>query len=112
MKNFKSVKDLTLNCRRVNLFIGEPNTGKSNILEALGLLSHMSYGVLRAFVRFETTSNLFFDQNLEESLRWTTTRKRSRSSSLVTGLPGMTTTAIYITEPSVMIIMGTADRLQ
>ncbi|MBC8229921.1 AAA family ATPase [bacterium] len=39
MKNFKSIKDLEIDCGRVNLFIGEPNTGKSNILEAIGLLS-------------------------------------------------------------------------
>ncbi len=43
IKNFKSIKDLAIDCRRVNLFIGEPNTGKSNILEALGLLSWLGY---------------------------------------------------------------------
>ncbi len=45
IQNFKSVKDLTLECNRVNIFIGEPNTGKSNILEALGLASWCAYGV-------------------------------------------------------------------
>jgi hypothetical protein len=43
IKNFKSIKDLTIDCKRINLFIGEPNTGKSNILEALGLLSWLTY---------------------------------------------------------------------
>ncbi len=43
IKNFKSIKDLTIPCKRINLFIGEPNTGKSNILEALGLLSWLTY---------------------------------------------------------------------
>jgi len=43
IKNFKSIKDLTIDCKRINLFIGEPNTGKSNILEALGLLSWLAY---------------------------------------------------------------------
>ena len=38
IKNFKSIKDLKLDCKQVNLFIGEPNVGKSNILEALALL--------------------------------------------------------------------------
>ena len=37
IKNFKSIKELDLNCARVNVFIGEPNTGKSNILEAIGI---------------------------------------------------------------------------
>jgi len=30
---------MDLNCRKINIFLGEPNTGKSNILEALGILS-------------------------------------------------------------------------
>jgi AAA15 family ATPase/GTPase len=39
IQNFKSVPDLRFDAKRVNLFIGEPNTGKTNILEALALLS-------------------------------------------------------------------------
>lgn len=39
IKNFKSIKSLSTDCKRINLFIGEPNSGKSNIREALGLLS-------------------------------------------------------------------------
>jgi AAA15 family ATPase/GTPase len=38
IRNFKSVKALDLKCNRINVFIGEPNTGKSNILETIGLL--------------------------------------------------------------------------
>jgi Predicted ATPase len=37
IKNFKSIKDLEFKAKRINLFIGKPNTGKSNILEALGI---------------------------------------------------------------------------
>ena len=38
IKNFKSVKSVTLSdCRRINVLIGRPNVGKSNILEALAL---------------------------------------------------------------------------
>lgn len=47
IKNFKSIKDVTIPCKRINLFIGEPNTGKSNILEALGLLSWLAYAKMR-----------------------------------------------------------------
>jgi len=43
IKNFKSIKHLELDCKKINLFIGEPNTGKSNILEALGILSFNLY---------------------------------------------------------------------
>lgn len=68
IKNFKSIKHLKLDCKRINLFIGEPNTGKSNILETLGLLSHLYYGELEMFVRFESMSNLFYDENLEDKI--------------------------------------------
>ncbi len=37
IKNYKSISQLELNCSRINVFIGEPNSGKSNILEALDL---------------------------------------------------------------------------
>jgi AAA15 family ATPase/GTPase len=55
--NFKSIKNLRLRCKRVNLLIGEPNTGKSNILEALGLLSSCAFPTdfqkIRTFRRHE-----------------------------------------------------------
>ena len=72
--NFKSVKHMTLPCKRFNVFIGEPNTGKSNILEALGLLSFIGAwkyqpGIkLDGFVRHERTSNLFYDEEVGEPL--------------------------------------------
>lgn len=68
IENFKSIKHLKLDCKRINLFIGEPNTGKSNILETLGLLSHVYYGDLKNFVRFESMSNLFYDEDLEDKI--------------------------------------------
>jgi len=39
IKHYKSIKELSLSPKRVNLFIGAHNTGKSNILEALTWLS-------------------------------------------------------------------------
>ena len=76
IKNFKSVKALKLDCKRLNVFIGEPNTGKSNILESLGFLSYCFHGSptggtdnqLKAFVRYENTGNLFYDQGLENAI--------------------------------------------
>jgi hypothetical protein len=68
VKNFKSLKNLKLNCKRINLFIGKPNTGKSNILESLGVFS-FPYGRLEGFVRFENMSNLFYDENLDKSIK-------------------------------------------
>ena len=72
--NFKSIKDLTLPCKRFNIFIGEPNTGKSNILEALGLVSFVGAwqyqpdAELDGFVRHERLSHLFHDEEVEKSL--------------------------------------------
>jgi AAA15 family ATPase/GTPase len=67
VKNFKSLRNLKLNCTRVNLFIGKPNTGKSNILESVGIFS-IPYGNLSDFVRFESMNNLFYDENLEDKI--------------------------------------------
>jgi len=61
--NFKSIKQLDLDCKKINVFIGEPNTGKSNILEALALLSwcDRTFQPLSDYVRFELMQYLFFD---------------------------------------------------
>jgi AAA15 family ATPase/GTPase len=70
IKNFKSIKDLELRCKKINVFIGEPNTGKSNILEAIGLLSFSRYGngQLQGFVRYESTTDLFYDHILSDPI--------------------------------------------
>jgi AAA15 family ATPase/GTPase len=68
IKNFKSIKYLKTDCKRVNVFIGKPNVGKSNVLEALSLLganyslSHEKY--LSEFIRYEEITNLFNDDDL------------------------------------------------
>ena len=72
--NFKSLKDVTLSdCKRINLLIGKPNVGKSNILEALGLfgLPFFKYNKskkLTQFVRLENIAELFFDGNIDEKI--------------------------------------------
>lgn len=71
VSNFKSVRQLDIECKKVNLFIGEPNTGKSNILEALALMSWCSRPGqnLGDCVRFQTTQNMFYDQLLDHEIR-------------------------------------------
>jgi AAA15 family ATPase/GTPase len=65
ISNFKSIKYMELcDCKRINLFVGYPNTGKSNILEALSLFSvpYLSEGDnLNRLVRAENKFELFFD---------------------------------------------------
>ncbi|MFN8353286.1 MAG: AAA family ATPase [Spirosomataceae bacterium] len=64
IQNFKSIKELEFEAKRVNIFIGEPNTGKSNILEALGLYSVIHKPTdLKNFTRFKDVSNLFYQNN-------------------------------------------------
>lgn len=69
IRNFKSIRSLELECRRINIFIGEPNTGKSNILETIGFLSYLGHGgSLREFIRFEILPNIFFNMALENEI--------------------------------------------
>ncbi|MES2389524.1 MAG: AAA family ATPase [Bacteroidota bacterium] len=72
IENFKSIQSLDLeDCRRINLIIGRPNTGKSNILEAMGLLS-VPYlpldnsGGIKDLIRVENLPELFFNGKISE----------------------------------------------
>ncbi len=60
IERFKSIKSLSLDCRKVNLFIGEPDTGKTNILEALSFLSHLGWGEAIGYY-LRLTQNQGFD---------------------------------------------------
>jgi AAA15 family ATPase/GTPase len=82
IKNFKSIKDLTLECKRINVFIGKPNVGKSNILEALNVayLSSMldenksreKDGLdlisIKDFFRVNSAADLFYHGNIKEDI--------------------------------------------
>ena len=39
IRNYKSILDTTMELSNVNIFIGENGCGKTNILEAVGMLS-------------------------------------------------------------------------
>lgn len=61
IKNFKSIKNLTFNAKRINLFLGKPNTGKSNILESLGIFFLPHKNELKQLVRYDTIINIFYN---------------------------------------------------
>lgn len=66
VKNFKSIKDQKISCKRLNVFIGKPNVGKSNILEAVSLLggyNSIKENLFSEFVRYEKIRNLFYDND-------------------------------------------------
>jgi len=59
IRNFKTIKELHFDCKRVNLFIGDANTGKSNLFEAISLLNFNRD--LSKFIRFHEISHLFHE---------------------------------------------------
>ncbi len=75
IKNFKSIKEIRIKCSRINIFIGQPNTGKSNILEAIvgipSYIFHWNKGTkksIKNFIRLEEISDIFYDKNLDEKV--------------------------------------------
>ncbi|MHC1591282.1 MAG: AAA family ATPase [Candidatus Helarchaeales archaeon] len=65
ISNFKSIRNIKFDCKKINILIGEPNTGKSNILEALSLLSFPEYGPMNLFVRMNSLDQIFHDQLID-----------------------------------------------
>lgn len=70
IKNFKSINELEINnCNKVNVFIGYPNVGKSNILEALSLIScHTNLNNIQRFVRYKSFFNLYHSGNINQPI--------------------------------------------
>ncbi|RKY17532.1 MAG: hypothetical protein DRP63_03555 [Planctomycetota bacterium] len=91
VKNFKSLRDVTLDCSRVNVFIGPPGTGKSNILEVIGLLSWLGHGgALASFVRCNELQDLLFLRNMNDKCEmvWRTSEEKPRL--VIEGAPDAT----------------------
>lgn len=94
IRNFKSVRDLHLGCRRVNVFIGEPNAGKTNILEALALRCPEIYGPqFNRALRIGKIADLFRDQN-------------TGSHVIVDFGPGVATTLVGAKSPASIDLTG------
>lgn len=71
IENFKSIKKLEMQPKRINLFVGAPNVGKSNILEALSLLGlpmASTNDFFKEFVRFNNVKNLFYDNLVDNEI--------------------------------------------
>ena len=69
--NFKSIKELQFSCKRINLFIGYPNVGKSNIIEALSLLDESILDglfKLKNHVRYSKYQDLFYMKNVNSNI--------------------------------------------
>ena len=74
IKNFKSIRHQKIEgCKRINVFIGEPNVGKSNILEGIGLYSFTQHYNGESFLfesicRFNHLSDLNYDKNSDNAI--------------------------------------------
>lgn len=79
IQNFKSIRNLNLiGFNRINLFIGRPNVGKSNIIEALSLfslpylmrlnLSKPSFKHINTIIRCENITELFYDGDVRNAI--------------------------------------------
>lgn len=74
IKNFKSIRHQKIEgCKRVNVFIGEPNVGKSNILEGIGLYSFTQHYngenfLFESICRFNHLSDLNYDKNIDNEI--------------------------------------------
>ena len=72
IKNFKSIRHQKIEgCKRINVFVGPPNVGKSNILEALSLFGLMDFAFntsvsLQELTRINKFYQLFFDGLINE----------------------------------------------
>ncbi len=75
IENFKSIKQLEINdLKRINLFIGRPNVGKSNIIEALSLFSipylrENTSKKLSGLIRLENETELFYNGYIERDAK-------------------------------------------
>lgn len=72
VRNFKSLRVCDIEgCKRINLFIGRPNVGKSNIIEALSLFSipflkESGSRKLTDLIRLESETELFYNGDWEQ----------------------------------------------
>lgn len=76
--NFKSIKILKIACNRINIFVGKPNVGKSNLLEALGLYAINSNNMkgIDLFVRNKIYNNLFFENDINNIIVINSNKKK------------------------------------
>ncbi len=75
ISNFKSIKNLPIkNCKRINLLVGTPNAGKSNLLEAMSLFMKVNSLVTTDFtlkyqIRLNNATELYNYGNIKNDSR-------------------------------------------
>lgn len=72
IENYKSIRSIQMECKRINILIGKPNAGKSNILEALSLfgLNHSPKNkFMEGFIRYNTLNQIFRNFDTRNEIR-------------------------------------------
>ncbi len=103
IKNFKSIKDLELDASRINIFIGKPNSGKSNILEAISLLSphdHADQAEVLSWIRKEHLHNLFYFNEISNPISLELDDQFAIIGLTNTMIEGQINNILYLTTPS------------
>lgn len=68
IENYKSLKSVEFSCKRINIITGEPNSGKSNLIEALSFFSPGFFENINSIVRFRTTADLYYDNIIKNTI--------------------------------------------
>lgn len=71
ISNFKSIKDLKIDgCKKINIFAGKPNAGKSNILEAISMLRLDAIeDDFREYLRFKNYDDLTYLGDTDKDIK-------------------------------------------
>ncbi len=75
VKNYKSLKAVTMQFNKLTVLIGDTNTGKSNVIELLAFLGAFAnvdednFGsYLQSLIRYNSWIDLFYDRNIDEEI--------------------------------------------
>lgn len=109
IKNYKSIKNIELETKRINIFIGEHNSGKSNILEALTWFSINSLdpNKFNEIFRFKTATDFYYDFDVTQPIEIKTSvlslilrYAKNKNGALMNNIEGLIYPSDSIIDPS------------
>ncbi|NBV07293.1 MAG: hypothetical protein EBS06_08705 [Proteobacteria bacterium] len=71
IQNYRGIKDLKIkDFKRINLLVGDNNSGKTSVLEAIGFGANYDFSCALAFEDFRESGKLSMIKNLQDSKIW------------------------------------------